>query len=615
MKKILITCSLIILTLVLFGQSNINTDRWKLVDTITYPNYDDLSAVAFNGTDIYLTEWNSDRFIKSDLSGNIIEEFNIAGISGIRDLCFDGQYFYGGRTDSVIYILDLDNKVLVGEITAPAGIEVRSIAYDPTHDAFWTGNWAKDFYLIDRNGNILDTTAYQKHNQEGISGLAMDNTSHKGPYFWFLSGKPKNPAYLGNLIHTGHFTGLGKELSSGVGTGIASPRGRGLGIFPVSGPTYQLYLMGVIEGSPSRVFIYDLTTMVTPVDIAITSVVSPQHSCELTSNERITIRLSNTGSDTVNNIPVVLKMIHPTYYIHNETVTDVIPPYSSIDYELSKSFYMASHTTYSFEIYSDKNTDLYRENDTLHHDIVSIAPATSPYANKLDSSQELLGWSVFDANDDGYSWGHENNSGFNSSGSYVYSWNPDGVTSANDWLFSPCIELDSSRQYALKFMAKTGLSDYDEMLEIYIGTKPDTAFMWQLLKKSGKLDLDSFVVISEDFEVYASDDYYLAFHVCSDPNAHKLYIDNISIDESVSVDEHRQVALEVYPNPSAGTVQVESDKPIRRLRLVNLSGQCVMEELPDKRNLDFNISSLAPGIYLLQLDFDNFSITRKLTRK
>ncbi len=615
MRTIIFICFTAILSLTVSAQSNINTDRWNLVDTITYHNYDDLSAVAFNGTDIYLTEWNSGKFIKSDMNGNILEEFTISGISGIRDLCYDGQYFYGGRADSVIYILDLDNKALMGEITAPAGIEVRSIAYDPNQDAFWTGNWSTDFYLIDRNGNILDTIAFQNHNQQGISGLAMDNTSHEGPYFWYLAGKPQSPAYLGNLKQTGQFTGLGKELTTGPGTGISNPRGRGLGIFPATGPTYQLYLMGVIEGSPSRVFIYDLTTMVTAVDIAITSVVSPQHSCELTSSERVTIRVANTGSDTVTNIPLVLKMIHPTYYVHNETITDTILPYSSIDYEVSKSFYMASHTTYSFEVYSKKNTDLYNKNDTLRHDIISIAPSSSPYSNNLDSAQELLGWSVIDANEDGYTWNYLENAGFNSSGTFSYSWNPDGVTPADDWLFSPCIELDSAKDYALKFMAKTGLSGYKEMVSVYIGPKADIINMWQLIKKPGKLDTGNFIVISEEFKTYADDVYYLAFHIHSEANSHRFYLDNVMIDESVSVDENSQVSFSMYPNPTDGAVNIESEKAIRKITVMSMSGQSLLESEPLKNQAVINTEALAPGVYLLQLEFNDCRINRKLIKK
>lgn len=615
MRSILITCAIAILSLTVSAQSHINTSNWSLVDTIEFQGYTDLSAVAWDGQHIYLTEWNSDKFIQSDLSGNIQQEFTISGVSQIRDLCFDGQYFYGGRADSVIYIMDLAQQQYLGEIHAPSGVEVRAITYDPIKDAFWTGNWNSDFHLIDKSGNVLDTIPFSKHQQANISGLALDFLNHEGPHLWYSASKPKSPAFLGHLSKTGSYAGMGKELSTELAPQVLNPKARGLGIFSGIGTGAQTYLMGVIEGTPSKVYIYDLPSMLNPYDASVVRVAAPTTACELSSTEMITLEIANTGSDTITNIPLVAKLTYPTYYLHQETITDTILPYSSIQHQLSKAFYMAGQTTYSFEIYTDLAGDLYRGNDTIKQDIINIPPTTPPYTNHMDSTDELRGWRVLDANADGYSWFHTADQGLNGTGAFAYSWNPDGITAADDWLFSPCIEMDSSKHYAMKYKARVGIAGYEEILEVWLGPRPDTAYMAIKIHEPGKLNADSFIYLTDEFKTYDNDVYYLGFHIRSDPDAYTYYLDELNIDESVSINAAEQAKLKIFPVPAVDVVNIRSAKKIQRVRLLNISGQEVLREETQSQSTQLSILELSPGLYFLSVEFDDQQIIRKIIKK
>ena len=130
-------------------------------------------GVASDGENIYTSSWSASStsmFYKYDMEGNFIEEFNIEGCGQIRDLTYDGQYFYGVALSSTIYCLDFESHTLVSTINTDYG-SMRGCTYDPERDGFWViGNWSGNVSLIDRYGNIQ------------ISGVALPNVSGMAYY-------------------------------------------------------------------------------------------------------------------------------------------------------------------------------------------------------------------------------------------------------------------------------------------------------------------------------------------------------------------------------------------------------------------------------------------------
>ena len=117
-------------------------------------------GIATDGTYIYTSGWSVSiddgyLFHQYDIDGNLIDAFNISGVtSGIRDMTYDGTYFYGATCSNTVYQMDFANKSLVGTFNIPK--KVRAITYDSTNDGFWaTGNWDKTLDLYDRSGNLI----------------------------------------------------------------------------------------------------------------------------------------------------------------------------------------------------------------------------------------------------------------------------------------------------------------------------------------------------------------------------------------------------------------------------------------------------------------------------
>lgn len=139
-----------------------------------------------DGSTVYATQWLDDSLASYDLSGNIIEKFTIYGVERVRDLAYDGQYYYGSPSDFFFYVLDLDNKVAVDTIFTT--FRIRGMAYDPLEDVLWASeHWSPSFYKMDKQGNILDSWIPSGITMDAISGLAYDNSSPDGPFLWGFS--------------------------------------------------------------------------------------------------------------------------------------------------------------------------------------------------------------------------------------------------------------------------------------------------------------------------------------------------------------------------------------------------------------------------------------------
>jgi len=226
------------------------------------------AGAEFDGTYLYTTRWASNLIHKYDMSGNLVEEFSIPGVSGLRDLAFDGTYFYGGAAANTIYQMDFTTKTLVGTISSP--VAVRFIAYDEDNDAFWCGTWSDNPTLVSRTGANLGSITT---GLTGQYGAAYDNVSSGGPYLW-LFDQGTTGACPGSLmmiqydIATGTATGVSHDACADLTDGIAG------GLFSTVDFVAGKFSIGGVEQSNSGLddtfFIYevgDVGTTSTPISV------------------------------------------------------------------------------------------------------------------------------------------------------------------------------------------------------------------------------------------------------------------------------------------------------------------------------------------------------------
>ena len=152
------------------------------------------AGIETDGNNFYIPWWNGDTFYKYNMDGSYIGEFTLWGVSNVRDLAYDGTYFYGGAAATTIFQMDLADEILISTFTAP--VATRAIAYQDDEDAFWANNWSDTPTLYNMTGGVLNS--FDIAGDESIYGFAwMDNSEGTGLWAYSQkSGTSQNMLYL-----------------------------------------------------------------------------------------------------------------------------------------------------------------------------------------------------------------------------------------------------------------------------------------------------------------------------------------------------------------------------------------------------------------------------------
>ncbi len=86
------------------------------------------------------------------------------------------------------------------------------------------------------------------------------------------------------------------------------------------------------------------------------------------------------------------------------------------------------------------------------------------------------------------------------------------------------------------------------------------------------------------------------------------------VQSSNTVKENQSFDLNIFPNPASNIVSIQSEKPVTKIRLMNMTGQKVFEQNFDfKKKMDINFSKT--GIYLMEIYAGDTKIIKKLIVK
>ncbi|RLB67213.1 MAG: hypothetical protein DRH04_08295 [Deltaproteobacteria bacterium] len=197
-----------------YDAQNNSRVTWDL--QFSWPTFynDGEAGVECDGNFIYTAQWNGTRFSKYTLDGTWVEDFNIPGVSGVRDLAYneaDG-YFYGAAASTSVYQMDFENHLLVSTINAPTA--VRAIAFNDETSTFYGNNWSTDITEFDMTGAFV--SSFAPGGYSGIYGMAYDNWSDGGPYLWIYDQGANNIVQA--TLPGGTFTGVTVDVASIAGT-------------------------------------------------------------------------------------------------------------------------------------------------------------------------------------------------------------------------------------------------------------------------------------------------------------------------------------------------------------------------------------------------------------
>ena len=71
----------------------------------------------------------------------------------------------------------------------------------------------------------------------------------------------------------------------------------------------------------------------------------------------------------------------------------------------------------------------------------------------------------------------------------------------------------------------------------------------------------------------------------------------------------------ISPNPSLGIVNINYDKTISEVTVVNIAGQTVFNQKYNKNKVALDISNLSPAIYFIKIKSENKITTKKIIKK
>lgn len=328
-----------------------------------------------DGTYFYVTQWNGSLIWKFNSSGTLIDSFSIAGVSGLRDLAYDGTYFYGGNAGQAIFKMDFTNETLVSTFYSPSQ-PVRNICYDPAADngngAFWVGNWSTDLALISRSGTELQSIPSTTHGLSSTYGTAYDTITPGGPYIWAINATSAANTTITQLdASTGAPTGLTHDLTTDVCQ--AGELGGGLWIEDIQGTTV---LGGLIQNT--SIFGYDLAT-VNPdtFDLAHTSFNLPSLVPQ-GQNVNIAGVITNNGLQTITSFDLHYKVDNGSVVTDNITGVS-IASYGTYNYTHSTAW-TPTAGAHTVEVWYDNlngNADQNPSNDTLIMSTTAYDPSAA----------------------------------------------------------------------------------------------------------------------------------------------------------------------------------------------------------------------------------------------
>lgn len=173
-------------------------DLWDVLFSYPFSNFPISWVAETDGDYFYVGAWdftNVDTLIrKYDMQGNFIENLYVPGATKVRDMTYDGTYFYSGLSPYDGFMkMDFDNQIVLDTIQST--FSIRALAYDDDLDVFYANNWSDAVKKFSPDGTLIDSVSLTG----GFSnyyGFAYDNWSPGGPYLWGFSQNSPGHHYI-----------------------------------------------------------------------------------------------------------------------------------------------------------------------------------------------------------------------------------------------------------------------------------------------------------------------------------------------------------------------------------------------------------------------------------
>jgi subtilisin family serine protease len=160
--------------------------------------------------------------------------------------------------------------------------------------------------------------------------------------------------------------------------------------------------------------------------------------------------------------------------------------------------------------------------------------STFPSTQNFDASSSLpCGWSNSDVNADGKTWAIGTTNSRSASNNVTYSYNASAA--ANDWLFSPPLQLVAGTTYRVRFWQRVRSATYPENLEVKWGAAASAAGMTSAAIYTGtSLTNTTYAERTGLITPTTSGVYHVGWRAFSNANMYDINIDDVTFETVTS---------------------------------------------------------------------------------
>jgi hypothetical protein len=353
-------------------------------------------------------------------------------------------------------------------------------------------------------------------------------------------------------------------------------------------------------------------------DAALSSITSPGSSCTLLSDsESVSVAIYNDGGTTISSCFV-------TYIVDGGTpVTDTvnasIAVASTYSYTFSTSADFSAPGTHTISAYVKLPGDTNTTNDSAHATMFNgphVVDQVYNYQIGFELNEDLSTFGFDDGNLDTVTWSLSTNYPNTGSMSLVLQ-----SATADDWVFTPCLDLDSGETYALSYYGRRLSTSFQASLQIAIGQAQNPSGMGQIILANAPFAPVFYQQDINLFSVPVSGTYYIGFEVSSIDSAVGFALDDINVysNNGNGIKENLSDKFIVYPNPSNGVVYIDSKLQSQngfKVDVMNALGSIVKSDNSQiLSNYSIDMSGLASGIYIIRIISENGISTHKIMLK
>lgn len=241
--------------------------------------------------------------------------------------------------------------------------------------------------------------------------------------------------------------------------------------------------------------------------------------------------------------------------------------------------------------------------------VVSTFPWTEDFDGETTPNMPC-GWIVDNANADAYTWETGTNQPNSGANAMQVRWN--SAEAANDWAFTPELQLTGGVTYQLSFAFSVADSTFPEKLKVMYGAGQNVAGMTDLLFDS-TITNTTYETATALFTPPTTGSYYVGFHNYSDADMFRIYVDDVTIDIATAIEDNMLANnISIYPNPTTGIFTIAGTVKNTSVNVMSITGEVVYQNNISGNNTIIDLSNKAKGLYFVSISTENGTETYKV---